>query len=121
MLGVGSEDLSDGYLLEWMALHRAGRAANVGGRSGVVCVEHCVILLLNRHLVLRLRRRCAGVRAWQWRVGTACWFMLRCVPFSVYCHAAGAHKCWMRCIRVLKSGSDWAAGALCIELGLGGS
>ena len=36
MLGVGKEDLSGGYLLEWMALHRAREAANVGGRSGVV-------------------------------------------------------------------------------------
>ena len=36
MLGVGWEDLSGRYLLEWMALHAAGRAANAGGRSGVV-------------------------------------------------------------------------------------
>ena len=34
MLGVGSEDLGGQYLLEWMALHMARRAANVVGRSG---------------------------------------------------------------------------------------
>ena len=63
MLGVGSEDMSGGYLLEWMALHTGRRAANVGGRSGVVYVEQCVILLLSRYLVVRLRKRRAGVRA----------------------------------------------------------
>ena len=63
MLGVGWEDLSGRYLLEWMPLHRARRAANVGGRSGVVYVEQCVILWLSRYLVVRLRKRCAGVRA----------------------------------------------------------
>ena len=31
--------MSGGYLLEWMALHTARRAANVVGRSGVVYVE----------------------------------------------------------------------------------
>ena len=36
MLGVGWEDLTGRYLLEWMALHGARRGANVGGRSGVV-------------------------------------------------------------------------------------
>ena len=36
MLGVGSEDMSGRYLLEWMALHMARRAANVVGRSGCV-------------------------------------------------------------------------------------
>ena len=36
MLGVGWEDLTGRYLLEWMALHTAGRAADVGGRSGFV-------------------------------------------------------------------------------------
>ena len=36
MLGVGSEDLGGQYLLEWMALHMARRAANVVGRSGCV-------------------------------------------------------------------------------------
>ena len=63
MLGVGWEDLTGGYLLEWMALHRTRRAVNVGGWSGVVYVEHCVILLLSRYIVVRLRRRCSGVRA----------------------------------------------------------
>ena len=42
MLPVVWEDLSGGYLLEWMPLHRARRAADVGGRPGVVYVEHCV-------------------------------------------------------------------------------
>ena len=36
MLGVGGEDLTEGYMLELMALHRARGAAKVGGRSGVV-------------------------------------------------------------------------------------
>ena len=36
MLGVGWEDLSGGYLLEWMPVHARRRAANVGGRSGVL-------------------------------------------------------------------------------------
>ena len=61
MLGVGWVGLSGRYLLEWMPLHRTGRAANVGGRSGVVHVEQCVILWLSRYLVVRLRKRCAGV------------------------------------------------------------
>ena len=64
MLGVGWEDLTGRYLLEWMALHGARRGANVGGRSRVVSEVHCVILLLSRYLVVRLRRRCCGVRAW---------------------------------------------------------
>ena len=62
MLGVGWEDLSGGYLLEWMALHTARRAASIVGRSGVVYVERCVILRLSRYIVVRLRRRCGGVR-----------------------------------------------------------
>ena len=36
MLGVGEEELTVGYLLEWMPLDRASGAGNVGGRSGVV-------------------------------------------------------------------------------------
>ena len=36
--------------------------ANVAGRSGVVCVEQCIIVWLSRYLVVRLRKRCAGVR-----------------------------------------------------------
>ena len=42
-------------------LHKARRAADVGGRSGVVYVEQCVILWLSRYLVVRLRKRCAVV------------------------------------------------------------
>ena len=61
MLAVGYEDLSWRYLLEWMPLHRARGAANIGGRSGVVYVEQCVILWLSRYLVMRLRSLCAGV------------------------------------------------------------
>ena len=63
MLAVGYESLSGRYLLEWMPLPTARRAGNVGGRSGVVQVEWCVILWLSRYLVVRLRKRCAGVRA----------------------------------------------------------
>ena len=33
--------MSGGYLLEWMALHTARQAANVGGRCVVVHVEQC--------------------------------------------------------------------------------
>ena len=63
MLGVGWEDLSDRYLLEWMPLHRARGVADVGGRSGVVYVEQRVILWLSRQVFsVRLRRRCGGVR-----------------------------------------------------------
>ena len=43
MMGVGYESLSRRYLLEWMPLRTARRAANVGGRAGVVYVEQCVI------------------------------------------------------------------------------
>ena len=63
MLGAGWEDLSDRYLLEWMPLLQARRAANVGGRSGVVQVEQCVLWWLSRYLVVGLRKRCADVRA----------------------------------------------------------
>ena len=62
MLGVGYEELTVGYFLEWMPLHRIRGAGNVGGRSGVVSVEQCVILWLSRYLVVRFRRQCAGVR-----------------------------------------------------------
>ena len=58
MLPVVLEDLSGGYLLECMPLHRARRAANVGGRSGVVQVDRVVIVWLSRYLVMRLQRRC---------------------------------------------------------------
>ena len=61
MLGVVLEDLGGGYLLEWMILHTARRAANVVGRSGAVYVEQCVILWLSRYLVVCLRKRCGGV------------------------------------------------------------
>ena len=40
--------------------------------------------------------------------------MLRCVAFSVYCHAASADKCKIRRIRVLNTALDLAAAALCI-------
>ena len=44
-------------------LHAGRRAANVGGRSGVVYVERCVILWLSRQVFsVRLRKRCGGVR-----------------------------------------------------------
>ena len=56
MLGVGWEDFSVRYLLEWMPLYRARRAADAGGRPGVVYVEQCVILWLTRYLVVRLRK-----------------------------------------------------------------
>ena len=46
------------------------------------------------------------------------WFMLGCVAFSVYCHAGSAQKSKMGGVRVLKTGLDLAAGALCIEWGL---
>ena len=36
MLRIDYQDLSGRYLLEWMPLHRARRAANVGGRSGAL-------------------------------------------------------------------------------------
>ena len=58
MLPVVWEDLSGGYLLECMPLHRARRAANVGGRPGVVQVDRVVIVRLSRYLVMRLQRRC---------------------------------------------------------------
>ena len=62
MLRVGWEDLTGRCLLEWMPLRRARRAANIGGRSGVVYVEQCVILSFSSYLVVGLRKRCAGVR-----------------------------------------------------------
>ena len=102
-------------------MHKAIRTADVGGRSGIVYVEQCVILWLSRYLVVRLRKRYAGVRALQCRLDTVWWFMLGCVAFSVYCHTAGAHKCRMRRICVLKTGLDLAAAALCIAWGMGGS
>ena len=43
MLGVGWGYLSARYLLEWMPLHRARRAGNVGGRSRVVYAERCAL------------------------------------------------------------------------------
>ena len=58
MLPVVWEDLSGGYLLECMPLHRARRAANVGGRSGAVQVDRVVIVCVHRYSVVRLHRRC---------------------------------------------------------------
>ena len=82
-------------------------------------MERVVILLLSRNLVLRLRNRCAGVRAWQWRVDTVCWFMLGCDAFSVYCHTGSAHKCKERLRCELNTALDLAAAALCIDLRVG--
>ena len=48
MFGVGWEDLSGRYLLEWMALQKTRQAANVVGWPGVVYVEQCAILRLSR-------------------------------------------------------------------------
>ena len=62
MLRVSWEDVSGRYVLELTRLHTAGREPNAGGRSGVVYVEQCVILRLSKYLVVRLRKRCAGVR-----------------------------------------------------------
>ena len=121
MLRVGCESSSGRYLLELMPVHRARRAAEVGGRSEAVYVEQCVILWLSRYLMLGLRKPCAGVRALQCRLDTVWWFMLGCVAFSVYCHTAGAHKCKIRLRCVLSTAVDLAAGALCIEWGMGAS
>ena len=109
--------MSGGHLLEGMALHAARRAANVVGRRGVVYVEQCAILWLSRYLVVRLRKRCAGVRVRWWRLDTVCWFMLGCVAFRSYRHAAGAHICKISLKGVLKTALDLPAAALCIEWG----
>ena len=37
-------------MLEWMPLHRESGAATVGGRSGVVYVEQCVICVVEQVL-----------------------------------------------------------------------
>ena len=63
MLEVGYQDLIGGYLMEWMPLHTARRPDNVVGRSGVVYVEQCVNFWLSKYLVVRLRKRCAGMRS----------------------------------------------------------
>ena len=63
MLRAGCESSSGRYLLDWMPVHRARRAGNVGGRSGVVYVEQCVILWLSRYLVVGLSKPCPGARA----------------------------------------------------------
>ena len=104
-----------------MPLHRPRRAGNVGGRSGVVDVEQCVIWWLRRYLVVRLRKRCAGVRARWWRLATVWFFMLGCVALSVYFHSAGADKCKTKLTGVLNTALDMAAAELCIEWGVGGS
>ena len=64
-----------------------------------------------------MRWRACAVR----QLDTVCWFMLGCVAFRVYCHAGSAHKCKTRRICVLSSALDFAAGALGIEWGVGGS
>ena len=84
-------------------------------------VEHCVILLLSMYFMVRLRNRCAGVRAGQLRVDTVYWFMLVCVAFSVYCHTGCAHTCKLRLRCVLNTALDLAAAALRIESGMGES
>ena len=61
ILRVDWEDLTGQYLLEFVLLYTARGAVNIGGRSGVVYVEHCVTLWLNRYSLVRLRQRCAGV------------------------------------------------------------
>ena len=48
-----------------------------------------------------------------------CWFMVGCVAFSVYCHTAGADKCKVRRIGVLKTALDLVAAELCNEWGVG--
>ena len=58
-----------------------------------------------------------GDRGWN----TVYLFMLGYVAFSVYCHAAGAHKCKMRLSCVLTTAFDLAAAVLCIECKVGGS
>ena len=52
---------------------------------------------------------------------TVCWFMLGCVAFSEYCHAASAHECRMKRICVLNAALDLAVAAFGIAWGLGGS
>ena len=121
MLGVGYESSRGRYLLERMPLRTARRAANVGGRPGVVHVEQCVIWWLSRYLVVRLMKRCAGVRVRWWRLDTVCWFMLGYVAFSAHVHAAGEDKCKMRRSCVLNTAFGLSGGALCIEWGMEGS
>ena len=113
--------MSGRYLLEWMPLHRERRAANVGGRSGVVQVQWCVFLWLSRYLVVGLRKRCAGVRARSWRLDTVCWFMLLCVAFSIYYYTGCAHTCKIRRSCVLNTALDVAAASLCVEPRVRGS
>ena len=68
-------------------LHKAIRAADVGGRSGVVYVEQCVILWLSRYLVVRLRRR---LRWCAWKVMEAGYCVVVDARLcSVYCHCIG--------------------------------
>ena len=55
------------------------------------------------------------------RLDTVCWFMLGCIAFSVYWHAAGADKCKMRLSCVLETALDLAATAWCIERRMGES
>ena len=55
------------------------------------------------------------------RLDTACWFMLVCVAFSVYCHTGCADKCKIRLSCVLNTALDLGAGALCIGWWVGRS
>ena len=58
-----------------------------------------------------------GDRGWN----TVYLFMLGYVAFSVYCHAAGAHKCKIQVSCVLNTALDLVVAALCIAWGVGGS
>ena len=77
--------------------------------------------MLSRYLVVRLRKRCAGVGEREWRLDTVCWFIVGCVAFSVYCHTDCAHKCKIRPSGVLNTALDLAAAEFGIEWGLVGA
>ena len=100
MLGVGWEDLSGRYLLEWMPFAH-GNTDSCCWRKvrGCVCGAVC-------HFVVEQVFSGAFEEAMRWcacaarRLDTVCWFMLGCVAFSVYCHTGCAHKWKMRRICV---------------------
>ena len=70
--------------------------------------------------MVRVRKRCGGVRAREWGLDAARWSMVGCVACGVYCNAASEHKCKMGRACVLSTTVDFAAGALCIAWGDGG-
>ena len=72
-------------------------------------------------MVVRLRKRCAGVRARSWIPDIVCWFRLGSVAFSVNFHAASAYKSKMRRTCVLKTALDLAAAAVYIEWEVAGN